>query len=111
MPGGGMGAPGGYHRSAVEGLGGTVKFTQRAVSPEKPQFNALGVDQQEQQVWAAIGGDLIHFDKEGNVAAYYCLSTSDQVPARPTTMLVEPDRILIGIDPFGVFEYARPDKH
>jgi len=114
MGGGGMGErPGGFHRpGGVSGTGflGTVQFVQRAASGEKPQINALAEDPATQEIWAVIGGDLVHFDKDGNVAGSYCLSTADQAPVKPSTILVDADRILIGIDPFGIFEYGRPDK-
>jgi hypothetical protein len=111
-PGGGEGDhPGGFRRPGVSQVVATMQFTKSADSPEsKVQVDALGVDSAEQEVWAAIGGDLVHFDKDGNLAGYYCLSSSDKGPVRPTAILVEPDRILIGTDPFGMFEYVRPDK-
>ena len=87
------------------------QVTQRAGPTDvRPVVDAIGVDSASHDVWAAIGGDLVHLDKDGNVVAYYCLYTTDQAPVRPTTILVEPDRILIGTDSFGVFEYSRPDK-
>jgi hypothetical protein len=76
----------------------------------KPAIEAMGIDPANQDVWAAIGGNLVHFDKEGKLDNFYCLSTADQSPVKPTTILVEPNRILIGTDPFGIFQYPRPDK-
>jgi hypothetical protein len=103
--------PGGFHKPGVSQVVATMQFTQRADAPDsKLLIDALGVDSASQEVWAAIGGDLVHFDKDGNLAGYYCLSTADKGPVRPTAILVEPDRILIGTDPFGMFEYVRPDK-
>jgi Carboxypeptidase regulatory-like domain len=112
MAGGGMGdRPGGFHRPGIAGLVGVMQLTRRSDSPYSEfQIDALGVDPANQEVWAAIAGELVHFDKNGNFTEYYCLSTADQGPVKPTSILVESDRILIGIDPFGIFEYARPDK-
>lgn len=125
--GGGMRMEGGGGAPGMEGGGGHggmrgggmnmnrmtfgVRFTERGgAAAEKPVIDAMGVDPTNQDVWAAIGGNLVHFDKDGRLAGFYCLSTSDQTPVRPTTMVVEPDRILLGTDPFGIFQYPRPDK-
>ena len=64
------------------------------------------MDAANQEIWAAIGGDIVHFDKDGNLAADYCLSPTGKVPVRPTAILVEPERILVAVDPFGIFQYA-----
>lgn len=108
MRGGGGGMRGG-------GGGGATQFglriTQRNVTPEqKPAIQAVGVDPASDDTWAAVAGLLVHFDKEGALAGYYCLSTSDRTPVKPTTIIVEPNRILVGSDPFGVYQYPRPDK-
>jgi hypothetical protein len=98
------------------GEGGATQFglriTQKVAGalPSKPALEAMGVDPASQEIWASVAGNLVHFDKDGQLAAYYCLSAVDQAPVKPTTILVEPNRILVGMDPFGVFEYARPDK-
>lgn len=111
MGGGIDDSPGGFHPPSVYQGVATMQFTKGAHAPEsKVQVDSLAVDSASQEVWAAIGGDLVHFDKDGNLAGYYCLSTADKGPVRPTAILVDPDRILIGTDPFGIFEYVRPDK-
>jgi len=105
--GGGMGHGG----SETSRMGFGVRFAQRAgPTGQKAVIDAISVDPATEDVWAAIGGELVHFDKDGKYAGDYCLSSSDQAPVKPTTLIVEPNRILIGTDPFGVFEYARPDK-
>lgn len=107
MHGGGMNG-GGMNASRV-GFG--VRISQRrANTGSKPEIEAIAVDSGTEDIWAAIGGDLVHFGKDGQFDGAYCLSTSDQAAVKPTTLLVEPNRILVGTDPFGVFEYPRPDK-
>ncbi|MGB6481896.1 MAG: carboxypeptidase regulatory-like domain-containing protein [Candidatus Acidiferrales bacterium] len=88
-----------------------VQITRRAGPTDlKPIVDAMGVDPTSQEVWAVIGGNLVHLDKDGNLAGYYCFSATDQAAVKPATILVEPDRILIGTDPFGIFQYPRPDR-
>jgi hypothetical protein len=115
---GGGGMPGGMHGGGMHGggmqtnrMGFGIRITQHGGSSGvKAEIEALGVDPTTEDVWAAIGGDLVHFDKDGKLAGYYCLSSGDQSAVKPTTLLVEPNRILVGTDPFGIFQYARPDK-
>jgi hypothetical protein len=112
MHGGGMHGGGGG-----EGRGGgmedrrvsiTLQITQHAGPPDsKPVIDAIGADPVSQDLWFAIGSDLVHLDKDGNLAGYYCLTATDQ--AVPVTILIEPTRILVGYDPFGVIAYPRPD--
>jgi hypothetical protein len=76
----------------------------------KSVVNALGVDPAKEDVWAAVGDELLHFDKGGNRLASYRTVTPDGAPIEPTAIVVEPERILLGADPLGIFEFARPDK-
>lgn len=88
-----------------------VRLSERAgPASERIVVDAMTVDSATGEVWAVIGGDLVHLDKDGNLLEQYCLPTVDNMPLKPTTMLVEPNRILIGSDPFGIFEYPRPDR-
>ncbi len=106
---GGLAVPGGA--GGGDGMQFGLSLTQRATPPEaKPKIEAMGVDPASEEMWAVLGGELIHFDKEGSLAGYYCLSTADRIPVKPTTIVVERNRILIGSDPFGIFQYPRPDK-
>ncbi|HKF53438.1 MAG TPA: carboxypeptidase regulatory-like domain-containing protein [Candidatus Acidoferrales bacterium] len=77
---------------------------------ERMMVDAMTVDSASGEVWAMIGGNLVHLDKQGNLLGQYCLPTIDNMPLKPVTMLIEPNRILIGTDPFGIFAYPRPDK-
>lgn len=72
-------------------------------------INAIGVDPQTQEVWLALGDVLMKFDKNGDRIDRYRTLTSDGQDLQPTTILVEPDRILLADDPHGVFAFSRPD--
>lgn len=88
-----------------------VRLSERAgPGDERIIVDAIATDPTSGEVWAVIGGELVHLDKDGNLLGQYCLPTVGEAPLKPTTMLVEPNRILIGSDPFGIFEYPRPDK-
>ncbi|MGA2482542.1 MAG: hypothetical protein ABSF92_05445 [Candidatus Acidiferrales bacterium] len=76
----------------------------------KPVVTALGVDPQTEDVWISIGGRLLHFDREGVRRAEYRIFTPTGGRLEATTILVEPGRLLVGGDPLGVYEFARPDK-
>jgi Carboxypeptidase regulatory-like domain len=98
-------------RMQGEGMRLGLQITQGADSARSnPVIDAIGVDPKNSEVWATIGANLVHLDQDGNLEGYYCLSTSDQAPIKVSTILVEPNRILLGIDPFGIFQYPRPDK-
>jgi hypothetical protein len=75
----------------------------------KPVIDALGVDPETQEVWAAIGDELVHFDIDGNRRSAYYTSTKEGARIAATAILVEHNRILIAADPFGVFEFAFPE--
>ena len=113
MHGGGMHGGGGGEGRGGAGMGDrrvsiTLQITQHAGAPDsKPVIDAIGADPVTQELWFAIGSDLVHLDKDGNLAGYYCLTATDQAVA--VTILIEPTRILVGYDPFGVFAYPRPD--
>ena len=88
-----------------------VTFERRGEAPPpKPAIRALGIDPATQEIWAAIGNRLLHFDKDGVSGTVYRTFTPEGARLEPNTILVEPDRLLIGADPLGVFEFARPDK-
>jgi len=76
----------------------------------KPTFDAVGVDPATQDVWAAIGNALLHFDKDGTRRGTYRTFTKEGARLEPRAILVEPDRLLLAADPIGIFEFARPDK-
>ena len=73
-------------------------------------LTAFGVDPVTGEVWMALHNTLLHFDKEGNRRSEYQIYTPDGARLEANTILVEPDRLLIGADPHGVFDFERPDK-
>lgn len=77
--------------------------------PPKPVIRALAVDAETQEVWVAIGDELLHFDKDGNRRAGYHTSTKEGARIEATSILIEHNRILIADDPAGVFDFALPE--
>lgn len=76
----------------------------------KRVLTAVGVDRTTGEVWMAVGNTLLYFDKGGNRRASYQLYTPDGVRLEATTILIEPDRLIIGGDPLGIYEFKRPKK-
>lgn len=84
---------------------------QRTGAPSfKPVINAIGVDPQTQEVWVAIGNQLVRFDRDGSHHTSYRTYNAQGARIEPNGILIEPDRLLLVADPLGVFEFARPDK-
>jgi hypothetical protein len=81
---------------------------------DQPSFKriltAVGVDRTNGEVWMALHNRLLHFDKEGNRRASYLIYTSGRARLEANTILVERDRLMIGSDPLGIYEFDRPDK-
>jgi hypothetical protein len=83
---------------------------RRERTAQNPLFNAVGGDSDSEDVWAAVGNTLYHFDKDGRSLASYKAYTAEGTAVQPVAILVESKRILLGSDPLGVFEFTRPDK-
>ena len=73
-------------------------------------ITAIGVDPKTQDVWLAIGTLLMHFDKDGQRVASFRTYTPSEARIEASTILVEPDRLLIGADPLGLYEFSKPEK-
>jgi DNA-binding beta-propeller fold protein YncE len=87
------------------------KQEKRGDSPSfKRVVTAVGVDPANGEVWIALENTLFHFDREGNRRSAYRLYTPEGARLEATSILVEAQRLLIGSDPLGVYEFARPDK-
>jgi hypothetical protein len=71
---------------------------------------ALGVDRQTQEVWMAIGTLLMEFDKDGGRLASFRTYMPGGARIEASSILVEPDRLLIGADPQGIYQFVRPAK-
>jgi hypothetical protein len=88
-----------------------VKQEKNRKSPSfKRILTALGVDPTNGEVWMAIGNTLLHFDKDGNRRASYQIYTPEGARLEANTILIESDRMIIGGDPIGIYEFVRPDK-
>jgi len=73
-------------------------------------LTAFGVDPVNGDVWIALRNTLLHFDKDGNRRSEYQIYTKDGARIEANVLLVEEERLLIGSDPLGVYEFARPDR-
>jgi hypothetical protein len=88
-----------------------VRQERRGDQPSfKRILTAVGVDRTNGEVWMALYNTLLHFDKEGNRRATYKIYTPQGARLEANTILVEKDRLMIGNDPLGIYEFARPDK-
>jgi len=104
--------------TAIEALT-TARAVRREIDKQEsrgdaPTFKrvltAVGVERATGEVWIALHNTLLHFDKDGNRRASYQLYTAEGARLDASTILVEKDRLLIGSDPLGVYEFERPDK-
>jgi hypothetical protein len=73
-------------------------------------ISAMGVDPSSQDVWIAIGTLLMHFDKDGQRLASFRTYLRSGVRIEAGSILVEPNRLIIGADPQGTFEFPKPGK-
>ncbi|MGA9999770.1 MAG: hypothetical protein WBQ04_06600, partial [Candidatus Acidiferrales bacterium] len=78
--------------------------------PVRMQISALAVDSATQEIWIAIGNELRRFDKNGvPIGSYRTLSPAG-APLSAKAILVEPDRLLLGTEAWGIFDFAKPAK-
>jgi hypothetical protein len=77
---------------------------------EKPIITAMAVDSETREVWAAMGNTLVIFSKDGDPVGIFYPTIAGETRLKPVALLVEPDRLLIATDPWGIYEFARPDK-
>jgi hypothetical protein len=75
-----------------------------------PILTAFGVDPVNGDLWMGLHNTLLHFDKDGIRRSEYQLYTPKGRALEPSVILVEPDRLLIGSDPLGIYEFHRPDR-
>jgi hypothetical protein len=76
----------------------------------KQVMTAMTVDKQTGEVWIALGNMLLRFDKEGNRRATFRLYTPDNARLEAVAIVVEKNKLIIGGDPIGVYEFERQDK-
>lgn len=70
-------------------------------------ISAFGVDPETQEFWLALGNLLMHFDNVNNNVATSRAYTTYAARMVPNSILVEKDRLLLGNDPLGVYEFPR----
>jgi hypothetical protein len=87
-----------------------LSLDRREAAAEKPEVNAIGADPATQELWAAMANTLLHFSKDGTRRGVYRTFTPEGARLEPRTILVEPERILLGADPLGIYEFTRPDR-
>jgi DNA-binding beta-propeller fold protein YncE len=75
-----------------------------------PLMTAFGVDPVNGDLWMALHNTLLHFDRDGNRRSEYQIYTKDGARIEADVILVEENRLLIGADPLGIYEFARPDR-
>ncbi len=88
-----------------------IQRQERGGTPAlKPIVTAVGVDPMTQEIWVALGGLLVHFDREGNRRGTYRTFTPEGARLEAVAILIEPARLLLAADPLGIYEFLRPDK-
>ena len=106
---------GGGHGRYGEGLynlTGTVKVNLDHLpssSGDKAVITAVAVDRVSQDIWAAIGRVLVHFDRNGDYLGDYYMATPDGAPLRASAIIVEPDRLIVASESRGIYEFPRSD--
>jgi hypothetical protein len=75
-----------------------------------PILTAFAVDPVNGDIWMGLHNTLVHFDKDGIRRSEYQIYTPKGSPLDATVILVEEERLLIGGDPLGVYEFHRPDR-
>jgi hypothetical protein len=84
---------------------------KRAGTPSfKRVLTAVGVDHENGDLWIGLHNLLLHFDKDGNRRASYFLHTPEGARLEATTILVDKDRLIVGADPLGLYEFAKPSS-
>jgi DNA-binding beta-propeller fold protein YncE len=73
-------------------------------------LTAVGVERTSGEVWMALGNNLLRFDKEGTRRATYKIYTPEGARLEANTILIEDNRLIIGSDPLGLYEFERPGK-
>ncbi len=73
-------------------------------------ISAVGVDPQTQELWISIGTLLMRFDKDGQRVSSFRTYLPHGGRLEPSQILVEADRLLMGADPQGIYEFPKPKK-
>ncbi len=73
-------------------------------------ISSVGVDSQLQELWVAVGTLLMRFDKDGQRLSSFRTYLPHGARMEPSQILVESDRLVIGADPQGIYEFPKPEK-
>jgi hypothetical protein len=73
-------------------------------------ISAVGVDPQTQELWVAVGTLLMRFDKDGQRLSSFRTYLPSGARLEASQIVVEPDRLLMGADPQGIYEFPKPQK-
>lgn len=73
-------------------------------------ISAVGVDSPSQELWIAIGTLLMRFDKDGQRQSSFHVFLPHGGSMEPSQILVNRDKMLMGADPEGIYEFAKPQK-
>jgi hypothetical protein len=84
--------------------------TQNSIPSLHRIISAVGVDPQTQELWIAVGTLLMRFDKDGQRIASFRTYLPYGARMEASQILVESDRLLIGADPQGIYEFPKPQK-
>jgi hypothetical protein len=71
-------------------------------------ISAVGVDPQSQELWISIGTLLMRFDKDGQRISSFRTLLPHGGRLEASQIVVESDRLLIGADPQGIYEFPKP---
>jgi hypothetical protein len=70
-------------------------------------ISGFGVDPDTQEFWLALGNLLMRFDNADNRMGSNRAYTTDGARLVPNSILVETDRLILGNDPLGIYEFPR----
>jgi len=73
-------------------------------------ISAVGVDPKSQELWVAMGTLLMEFNKDGDRLYSFRTYLPGGGRMDPSQIVVEPDRLLLGADPQGIYEFPKPAK-
>ena len=104
--------------TAVDALTGALAVRREIARQEKRgdqpslkrNLTAVGVDRNSGEIWMALRNTLLKFDKDGNRRASYLLYTPSGARLEANMILVEKNRLIIGSDPLGIYEFEKPAK-
>lgn len=71
-------------------------------------ISAVGVDPDSQELWISVGTLLMRFDKDGQRLSSFRTFLPGGGRLEPSQILVESNRLLIGADPQGIYEFTKP---